>query len=255
VVAVASGKGGAGTSTVATVLAATMAADGTDVLLVDAADQLGTLDTMLGVTVERGVEALRGGRVTPDELVVTVDEHLALLPSSASGRSTLTSAERRVLLQRVTMLFPRFGMVILDAGASADSIVAACALGANRVLAVTANDRISIAATYALVKLMHQRDPGLRVDLLGNRISEPVARLVQDCVNAATIRFLSRTVHLAGAVPEDPHFSLAIAAGMGARVASQGSSATAVLRDLGRALLAGDVINTPGVPTPLTGRN
>jgi flagellar biosynthesis protein FlhG len=247
VVAVAAGKGGAGASTVATLLAATVAADRTDVLLVDAANRLGTLGAILGVNAERGIEALRGGRAEPDELIVKVDDRLALLPSGGASVASISAAERRVLLARVTSLFPRYGLVVIDAGASADSVLAACALGVTRVLAVTADDRISVATTYALVKLLHEQYPGLRVDLLGNRVSEPLARMVQDCVNAATVRFLSRTLHLTGSIPDDPHFGIALTAGLGACVASQGSSAAAVVRAIGHSLLP------PELPPPTGG--
>lgn len=239
--ALAAGKGGVGTSTAAVMLAATLAAEGRDVLLVDAANRLGTLDAMLGVEPTVDLDALRGGATTPESLLMTVDDRLTLLPSrGVGGTSTLPPAERRVLFGRVAALFPRYDIVVMDAGSSAESILAACALGASRVLAVTAGDRIGVTATYALLKLLHERHPATRVDLLGSRVTPPIANLVHDCINAATVRFLSKTVHLAGVVPDDPQFGIALTAGLGTRVASQDSPAAPLMHDIGHALLDTD---------------
>lgn len=245
-VAFAAGKGGVGTSTAAAMLASTMAASGKSVLLIDAADRLATLDAMLGIAPTVALEALRGGHAEPEALFVSAGDRLTLLPArGAAGDGSLTIAERRVLFGRVRSLFPRFDLVLFDAGASAESVLAAVSHGVTRVLAVTAADRITVTATFALVKLLHERYPEVRVDLLASRVPESMAHLAHDSVNAAAVRFLSRTIHLAGVVPDDPHFSTALAAGLGPLVAAQGSSAAPAMQDLGDRLLEAIVVPAP----------
>jgi MinD-like ATPase involved in chromosome partitioning or flagellar assembly len=248
-VAIAAGKGGVGTSTVTALLGATLAATGRRVLIVDAADRLGTLDAMLGAKPSASLEMLRGGSVEPSALIVPVADRLALLPSAAvRGEGTVQPAERRVLFNRIVPAFDQYDVVLFDAGASADSILAAVAHGVTRVLAVTAGDRITVTATFALVKLLHEHHPAVRVDLLGSRIPESVATLAHDCINAATARFLSKTIHLAAVVPDDPHFSTALAAGLGSQVAVQGSSAAVVMHQLGDLLF--EITQPPARPAP-----
>jgi MinD-like ATPase involved in chromosome partitioning or flagellar assembly len=142
--------------------------------------------------------------------------------------------------------------VLFDAGASAESVLAAAASGVTRVLAVTTGDRITITATFALIKLLHERHADVRVDLLANRIPEPIAHLAHDCVNRATVRFLSRTIHLAGVVPDDPHFGTALNAGLGTHVAALASTAALVMQDLGDRLLEE---NDPPAHPPAGTRN
>lgn len=234
IAAMASGKGGSGTSTAAALLAAGLARQGRRVLLVDASDRLGTLDVMLGVAPRVPLDALRGGRAQPEDLLLPVSTGLTLLPASgAHGERVLPAAERRVLFARVAALFPRYDLVLLDAGASAASILDACACGVTRILAVTTAERVAIAATYALVKLVHDRHPGVRVDVLASRTTDAAAELAHRAINTATARFLSRTVHLAGVVPDDPHFATAIAAGLGTHDAAEASFAAQVLQDIG----------------------
>lgn len=236
VVAVGSGKGGVGTSTIAALLAATMAEQGHHVLLVDAGERLGGLHHILGVEPIGSLGELRGHR-EPQELLVPVARHLALFPASADDPS-LRPAERRVLMRRVTSLYPSYALVVVDAGSTAESLVNAATDGASRLLAVTGGDRISLVATYALVKLLHDRAPGLRVDIVANRVAGDAASRLHDHLNAASVRFLSRTVPYAGAVPDDPDFGSALAAGLGTDEASLGSTAALAVRDIGERLLA-----------------
>lgn len=250
IAAVASGKGGTGTSTAAVLLAASLATQGRQVLLVDASDRLGTLDVMLGVTPNLPLDALRGGHAEPDDLLLPVADGLTLLPAyGAHGRHALPAAERRILFTRVASLFPRYDLVLFDAGASAESILNACASGVTHVLAVMTPDRIAVTATYALVKLLHERHPDVRVDVLASRTSSAAAEQAHHTINAATVRFLSRTIHLAGLVPEDPQFATAIAAGLGMHDAAEGSFAAHALREIGDRLLDPPA---PPADTPVT---
>jgi MinD-like ATPase involved in chromosome partitioning or flagellar assembly len=144
-------------------------------------------------------------------------------------------------MRRVRSLYDEYALVVVDAGSSAESLVAACVDGASRLLAVTAEDRISLVATYALVKLLHERANGVRVDIVANRVSDESADRLHDYLNAASVRFLSRTVPFAGTIPEDPDFGSALAAGLGTAEAVLGSNAAVAVRAIGERLLADSV--------------
>jgi MinD-like ATPase involved in chromosome partitioning or flagellar assembly len=239
-VAVGSGKGGVGTSTVAALLASTVAADGHNVLLVDAGQRLGALHHLFGLETTASLSALRGGQRDAGSLVVPVSSHLSLIATSAADRD-LSSAERRVLMRRVAELFSSYTLVVVDAGSSADSLLSACRDGASRLLAVSAADRISLIATYALVKLVDEHAPDLRVDVVANRMDQQAADRVHEHLNAAAVRFLHRTVPFGGVIPDDPDFGRALAAGLGADQAALGSSAAAAVRAIGEQLLYDEV--------------
>jgi flagellar biosynthesis protein FlhG len=250
IVAVGSGKGGVGTTTVSVLLGAAVAAAGHEVLLVDGSDRLGSLHVIFGIEPLHSLERLRGGNAEPDSLLVPVAQNLTLLPAPPAGsEDDLTRAERRALQRRVTSLYPNFKLVIIDAGASAEALLTACE-SASRLLAVTAADRISLVSTYALVKLLHQRTPDVRIDIIGNRVDEIAAARAHEYLNAATVRFLSRTIPFAGVIPDDPDFGSALAAGLGAHEAAHGSTAAASLRDLGERLIA-ELVEDQTNTTPL----
>ena len=248
VVALASGKGGVGTSTAAALLGAAVAATGRRVLLVDAVGHLGTLHELLAVTPLHSLGALRRG-LEPQALVTPVSPTLSLL-ALAPDESPLNESERRVLAQRLLSLYGHYDLVVADAGASAAAILQACRDGATRLFAVCGSDRVGLAATFALIKLVGQHFPDVRVDLMPNRVTATLAETLHGHLNAAAIRFLSRTICLAGAIPEDDDFGSALTAGLGALDAAVGSNAVAAMHDIGERLL--EDLTTPPHAVPLT---
>ncbi len=244
-IAVGSGKGGVGTSTIAALLAATMAEQGHRVLLVDAGERIGGLHHLLGVEPRGSLAQLRGAR-EPHQLLVPVAERLSLFPVT-TDEPELRPTERRLLMRRVASLHADVDLVVVDAGSSAESLVTACSDGVTRLLAVTAGDRISLVATYAVVKLLHERLPDVRVDVIANRVDEASADRLHEYLNGASVRFLSRTTPFAGAVPDDPDFGSALAAGLGTAEASLGSTAALAVRAIGERILTESVAAPPSM--------
>ncbi|NJD17711.1 MAG: MinD/ParA family protein [Gemmatimonadetes bacterium] len=211
------GKGGVGTSALAGLLAIHAGARGMSVLLVDADETVGALHYMFGIPGEvPGLGALRSAAVSPHDLVLHVAPGVTLFPGGGGGaESTLAvaSAERRMLLRRVAGLYDRFDLVVVDGGSRLDSVMAACAAGAGRLMGVTTPDRIAQAAVYALVKVARGRFPALAAELVVNRAEEAAGREVHEIVHTATSSFLGARLTYGGAVPSDPELDLLVGAG------------------------------------------
>ena len=231
-IVVGAGKGGVGTSTVATLLASAMS-EHQDVLLVETGHQLGAVHHMLGVDPARTLDDLRAGRAQPEDLLVPVGERLTLLSAhSPPTAAVLSAAERKLLFRRTVALYERYQLVVVDAGSTVDAIVTACGDG-GRFLAVTAPDRIAVVSTYALIKLLHLRCPDVALEVVANRCDEDIALRTVDALTEACEKFLGRPVEFAGAVPDDPNFTQALAAGLSAVDAAAGSPAADALRAIG----------------------
>lgn len=207
VVVVGAGKGGVGTSTVSALLALTAARRGENVLLVDADESVGSLHLMLGIdSPGAGLGALRGGHMTPQELLIVAGEGLTLLPGGGGGvDATLSSAtaERRALFRRVADLYDRYDLVVVDGGSRLESVMAACRGGVERLLCVTEPGRISLAASYALFKVARTRFESLPVELVVNGAEQRQGRGLHSVVAHATQSFLGTDVSLGGVVPLD----------------------------------------------------
>lgn len=236
VVVFGAGKGGVGTSTLAGLTAVHAARRGASVLLVDADETVGTLHLMFGVQEPvAGLGSLRGGTRTVDEVLHEVEPGLMLVPGGGGGVDAtlaVASAERRLLLRRVSALYERFDLVLVDGGSRLDSVMAACAVGAGRLLVLTTPNRIAETAAFALVKVARGRFPELPAEVLVNRASEADGRHAHQMVDLAASTFLGEGVPFAGAVPADGELE--------ERMASGGS--LAALPESGPAFTAGAVL-------------
>lgn len=246
---VAGGKGGVGTSTVAALLALRAAEEGRSTLLVDAGAGHGTLHLLLGVGSGPGLAALRGGSVTPRDLLVHVADGLALVTAGAGegdADEPVGPVERRALLRRITGLHEEFDVVIVDAGSSLDGVLAACTASARHLLLVSAADGIALATTHALAKVVASRVPALPMSVLINGCNDAAALEAFGVLRAGIWKFLGRIVPFAGSVPEDAELRAAIAGGRPLQDVRDGSAAV----DAVRALDAGPLFDAFAAPTP-----
>lgn len=234
VVVVGGGRGGLGTSSLAALLALVWAADGHEVLLVDADDNLGVLHLLLGAPAGQGIGVLRDGTADAEDLVVSVAPGLGLLTVQPPEEDdpAPTGAERRALVRRLASLYPRYGRVVIDGGSRLESVAGACASGASTLLALTAPDRVSLAATHALVKACTARVPGLDVRIAANRTSATEARAAFEILQEGVVRFLGMDIAFAGAVPEDPDFHAAMGEGATIQDAAARAALVPAVREL-----------------------
>jgi len=235
VLVVASGKGGVGTSTVAALAALGLAADGRETLLVDGGEHVAALHHLLGAGPARPLGALAGGAAEAAELVTPLIPGLSLVSGAVragEGPAPVGAAERQLLERRVAELYPRYDAVVVDAGARLEAVLAACAPAdalpdalPPAVLLVTTADPLSVAAAYALTKVLAQRAPLVRPALLVTRADDVAAGAAHHTVSAAAEHFLGRPVPAAGLVPEDATLRRAVLGGMPLHDAVDGSLA------------------------------
>ncbi len=236
VVIVGSGKGGVGTSVIATLLALTASEAGYSVLLVDANDGLGTLHYLVGAAPAPGLADLKGGALSASELLVPVTSTLTLLPGGTRD-DALSAAERRTLYRRVAELYGSFDLVVVDGGSRLESVLGVAAAGAERLLAVTTSDRIAVAAAYALIKAAAAKHPEMQSEVMLNGCEEGMAAHGYELIQAAAGQFLERNVALSGVVPHDASLKAALGDGMMIGDAAVGSPAAIVMHEIAMRLL------------------
>jgi MinD-like ATPase involved in chromosome partitioning or flagellar assembly len=204
VVIVAGGKGGVGASTASALLAIGAARAGRATLLVDAAAGPASVVDVLGA------HAPRTDAVETELRTVAAHLTLAFVPPP----HVLAAGERRAALRRLSGRYDEHELVVIDAGATCDGMFAALAAGAGRLLAVTNSDRLSLIATYALIKTAFGRFPGLPVSVLVNGCEPAEAVAAFGHIATATEHFLATQVTPAGSIPADDQLRNAINAGV-----------------------------------------
>jgi len=244
----ASGRGGAGTSLLSTLLAVAAAGDGVRVLLIDADDFVGPLAMTLGVTPVASWRDLRGGQVTPADVATPVSATLTLVaggPPRLQGDaevSALTSAERRACMRRLSGVMEAADLVVIDCGSRLDTVLAAVTPHSDeRLFAVSStSDPIGLASTYALCKAVHDRHRALPVEVIVNRHEGSDAARCFDAIDAGARQFLGLALHMAGSIPIDATLDTALKAGVPFPEAAAGSPAARAAHGLiTRALTAG----------------
>ncbi len=214
VVVVGAGKGGVGTSVVSALLALAAAGHGMSALLVDANEPVGSQPFLFGLANPGpGMGRLRFGQGQPADLVHAIRPGLSLLTTGSTEGPPIRSGERRALLRHISSLFPSYDLVVVDSGSRVDSVLASCATGAERLICVTAPERISIAASYALFKLVRQSLGDLSIEVLVNGTDERNARMVLDTVQSAARNFLGTEVGAGGSLPSDASLAQLVASG------------------------------------------
>lgn len=212
-IAVASGKGGVGKSTVALNVAVLLAANGATTLLLDADENLGNLDVMTGVAPKHRLGAVLSGERDVQDVLVPLTERLALLPadSGSTDYRQMTIEQQRTLLNDIADLEQRFEYVVIDTAAGLGTDVIGFAVRSDEAIIVTTPEPTAVMDAYALIKVVTAADAMVPLKVVVNHAhsageAEETARKLQTAVR----HFLKRHVHYLGSIPADPHIGKAV---------------------------------------------
>ncbi len=240
VVAITSGKGGVGKTNVVAGLAVCLARMGQRVIILDADFGLANIDILLGLSPKYTLEhVLRGERVL-EEILVDGPEGVRILPAS-SGIQELTrldtAAELRLVqgLQRVSA---SADWLLIDTAAGIHDSVVKLLMAAQEIILVTTPEPTSLVDAYAMVKVVHLRDPKKPFWVLvnnGQNMDEAEETIAQ--LQAATERFLGRTLQVLGMIPNDPFLLQAVRQQRCVAQVFPRSPATRALTQMARLLL------------------
>jgi len=233
-VLVASGKGGVGTSMIATLMALSAAHSGQRVLLVDATESGGSLHHLFGARPSRSLWMLARSDAELRDTLIAIDESLTLIAGGTAAGATppRSDDERRSALANASQVFGAFDLTVVDGGSRLDTVTAIVDTLDPHILLATSADRLALAANYALVKSLRARRDDLEISVVTNRNGAAVAEEACEFLIGACSHFLGRAIEIAGVVPDDPCLQAAIGAGMSVRDALDGSPAADAARDL-----------------------
>ena len=221
VIAVTSGKGGTGKTSVTAGTAASLALMGRRVLCIDMDIGLRNLDISLGLNdralmdfsdVALGRCPLARAAVSHPEL-----RSLSLLTSPMSLPASLTAERMRSLLDTACNMYD-YVLIDSPAGLGPGFRLATC--GADRVLVVATNDASSLRdAQRTVTELSHIPSVYLVMNRIQPKLLRKLRTTIDDAMNAAGLP-------LAGVVPEDPQVILC--ANQGKPLTSQGRRGAAL---------------------------
>ena len=203
VIAVTSGKGGTGKTSITGGVAASLALMGRTVLCIDMDIGLRNLDISLGLN-DRALMDFSDVALGRCPLARAAVEHpdlkgLSLLTSPMSLPPSLTPDKVRAMLDTARTVYD-YILIDSPAGLGAGFRLAVC--GADRVLVVSTNDASSLRdAQRTVAELEHIRQVHLVMNRIQTRLLRKLRTTIDDAMNAAGLPLI-------GVVPEDPQVIL-----------------------------------------------
>jgi flagellar biosynthesis protein FlhG len=207
VIAVTSGKGGVGKTTVSVNLAMAMAERGKEVVLLDADLGLANVDVLLGLKADYNLSHVISGERSLDEIMVTAPGGVRVIPGASGVRrmTELSEREQGGLIYAFSGLASSTDVLIVDTPAGIGTPVINFCSAAQEALVVVCNDPASLTDAYATIKVLNQASARTRFRILVNqaRSAQEGQTLFQKLVEA-TGRFLDVSLDLVGTIPFDP---------------------------------------------------
>jgi len=213
IIAVASGKGGVGKSTITVNLALALRELDNDVFLIDSDIGMANIDVLLGLKTRYDLNHVLKGICTLKEAVETGPYGLNVL-SGISGIDDVLSISNdniKHLLTGVTEIEQNYDVILLDTGAGASQSVINFTTAADEILIVLTPEPTSIMDSYSLIKLLSSSQYQGKLHLVVNRVdSKKEADNIIDRFITTARKYLDLDIELLGTIQDDKLISKSI---------------------------------------------
>jgi len=213
VIAVASGKGGVGKTSVAVNLAMTLAMAGKRTMLLDADLGLANVDVLLGLQPSRHLGHLLAGECGIADVVLEAPHGLKIVPATSGVRrmAELSTAEHAGLIRAFCSYAEPVDTLIVDTAAGLSESVTMFCAASQDVMIVLNDEPASLTDAYALIKVLSREYGVRRFRLVANRVATvQQGRDLYEKLVRVTDRFLEVRIDFAAAIPEDEYLKRAI---------------------------------------------
>lgn len=243
VIAITSGKGGTGKTSLAVNLAIGLQSAGQKVLLIDADIGMANVNLLMGSVTNRSLIDLLNDDVELEDVVEAGVEGVKYISGVAAVEATLNlnRAEQRKLHKKLGRCSDLANVIIIDTGAGLNRNVIEFILAAEEVLLVTTPEPTALADAYAVIKAYTTYTERRNIKLVVNRVREE-----EDCddvtekINQTTKKFLGVEVDCLGYIYEDKAVSEAVHKQEPFIIGSPKSSAARCVQELVKSLLSGE---------------
>ncbi len=217
VLAVTSGKGGVGKTTMSVNLALEMAKRGNRVVVFDADFGLANVEVMLGIRPTYNLLDLIHNNMQMSEIITEGPGGIGFISggSGVSELATLDNASIKLLISELVKLDKMYDIVIIDTGAGITDSVMEFVMMSPEVLLVVTPEPTSITDSYSLLKVLRRRDSfdasAKSISVVANRTETAAeGQEIFEKINTVATKFLGTSLSYLGQVPQDRNASMAV---------------------------------------------
>ena len=248
VIAVTSGKGGVGKTSIVANLGYAFTKLGKKVIILDADLGLGNLDVLLGLAPKYNLSHVIMEEKSIEEILIDGPGNMKILPAS-SGIQELTHLTRQQkiqILSQLDMLVDSVDILFIDTAAGISSNVMDFNATAQEIIVVVSPEPTSITDAYALMKVLSLKYSGKLCKLLVNMTSRPEeGREVFRQLHLVTERFLDMDIEYLGCILQDEKVTRGV---KNQKIVSElypDTQASRCFRELARKIAAVPPVNPP----------
>ena len=211
-IAITSGKGGVGKSTISSNMAFLMAKYGLKVGIFDADIGLANLDVMFNVKIKKNILHVLKGEATVEEILVPIGENLVLIPGE-SGEEILKYASGGLFERFMDQanVLEDLDVMIIDTGAGIGEHIQLFLRACDDVIVVTVPDPAAITDAYATIKVTARLRDEINVIMNQVRSAKEAEALFEKIykVAAANIGGSLQLSYL-GQISSDPKIAMSV---------------------------------------------
>ena len=206
IIAISSGKGGVGKSTLTANMAYQLSEMGYKVGVFDADIGLANLDIIFNVKVNKTLLHVLKGECSLKDIVIEVKENLVLIPGE-SGDEIFAYNNHEIMnrFAQDAAFLDQLDFLLIDTGAGIGKNVQIFLEEADEVIVITIPDPSAITDAYALIKVTNTFHPDINMVLNMTR-NEKEGELIYDKIKKVAENNIENPplLHYLGAISQDP---------------------------------------------------
>ena len=213
VIAISSGKGGVGKSSISVNLGISLAKKGARVCLLDADTGLANANILLGLTAKFSLEHVLYGAKSIEEVMLDAPHGLKIIPG-ANGISdciTLHPRQQLRLTSELARIEGDFDFLLIDTAAGIADNTLDFVSAAHHTLVVITPEPTSLTDAFSLIKLLKRRRDSIHYHVVVNMCSSAgQAKEVYHRFNSAVEKYIGVKSHYLGHILRDESMRAAV---------------------------------------------
>ncbi len=217
VIAVTSGKGGVGKTSLSVNLALQFQEQGKRVVILDADFGLANVEIMLGIRPQYNLADLIFNNKSIEEIITEGPMGVGFI-SGGSGVQDLVNLDKeklKKLIAKLVKLDSLYDVIIIDTGAGIADSVIEFVLSSPEVLLVVTPEPTSITDAYSLLKAVNRKKEFKReqksIKVVANRVeSNEEGQEIYEKISVVASKFLNIDMEYLGHIPQDKRLTNAV---------------------------------------------